>query len=539
MIDVTASFLLTDKRPGKCGLTKSRRQSYKARKNKANKMTEKIRTRFAPSPTGFLHIGGARTALFNWLYARHNGGEFVLRIEDTDQTRSTRESEQAIFDALRWVGIPYDEGPDVGGPHGPYRQSERLPLYREHCAKLLANGTAYPCFCSDERLKQLRAQQNPEQGKLGYDGHCAALPADEARRRMAAGEKHVIRLRVPTEGDCVIHDRLRGEIRIGWAMVDHQILLKSDGFPTYHLANVVDDHLMQITHVIRGEEWISSTPKHLLLYQAFGWQPPEFAHLPLLRNPDKSKLSKRKNPTSILYYQRAGYLPEALINYLGLMAYSMPDGRETFSIADLAATFELDRISLGGPVFDLPKLRAFNGRYLRDLEPAALQQRLKDWLLNDDSWLKILPLARPRLEQLTDLVPMSAYLFADKLNYEAADLLKAGLEGEATVRLLRIAQWEIEKLNAWNADLLKELFNRIGEKENLKLKQLMPLFFVALSGSPVALPIFESMAFLGKDMTLRRIVYAIETLAAQNIILSGKKLKELTSYHQATYGAAV
>ena len=268
-----------------------------------------VRTRIAPSPTGDPHIGTAYMALFNYAFARRHGGQFLLRIEDTDQTRSTAESERAIFEALGWLGLRWDEGPDVGGPHGPYRQSERTVIYREHAVRLVEAGHAYPCFCSAERLAGLREKQMAAGETPGYDGHCVAIDPDEARRRIAAGETHVIRMRVPSEGECVFTDRLRGEIRIPWTQVDHQILLKSDGFPTYHLANVVDDHLMGITHVIRGEEWINSAPKHLLLYEYFGWQAPELCHLPLLRNPDKSKLSKRRNPTSINSYRQAGYLP--------------------------------------------------------------------------------------------------------------------------------------------------------------------------------------------------------------------------------------
>ncbi|MDD4737545.1 MAG: glutamate--tRNA ligase, partial [Kiritimatiellae bacterium] len=336
-----------------------------------------VRTRIAPSPTGAPHIGTAYIALFNYAFAKKHGGQFILRIEDTDQTRCTAESERDIFDALRWAGLSWDEGPDVGGPYGPYRQSERTQMYREHAEILVEKGAAYPCFCTTERLNELRKQQTEAKQMLGYDGHCASIPHEEAQRRIEAGEPHVIRMRVPEEGDCVVQDRLRGEIRIPWAQVDHQVLVKTDGFPTYHLANVVDDHLMGITHVIRGEEWISSTPKHVRLYELFGWEAPEFVHLSLLRNPDKSKLSKRKNPTSILYYRRAGIMPEALLNYLGQLAYSMSDGREEFSLEDLCSTFELDRVSLGGPIFDLGKLKNFNGRYIRALSPEALLEKMK------------------------------------------------------------------------------------------------------------------------------------------------------------------
>ncbi len=498
----------------------------------------KVRTRIAPSPTGAPHIGTAYIALFNYAFAKHHDGAFILRIEDTDQARSTRESEKAIFDALQWSGLRWDEGPDKGGPHGPYRQSERTAIYQEHSRRLVAKGAAYPCFCTAERLAALRrAQTSSKDGVQGYDGLCAALSAAEAGRRIQAGEAHVIRLRVPADGECVLQDGLRGEVRIPWNKVDHQVLLKADGFPTYHLANVVDDHLMEITHVIRGEEWISSLPKHLLLYQAFGWTPPEFFHLPLLRNPDKSKLSKRKNPVSMLYYQRAGILPEALINYLGLLAYSFEDGREKFTLDELASAFDIQRISLGGPIFDIQKLQAFNGRLLRAMKPEELLGRLKGWGLNEQTWLKILPLAQPRLNQLADLVPLAAYLFTDRPAYELSALPAGGIDGTRLVQLLRIAQWEIEKTSDWTLDAIKAIFAQIAEKETLKLKNLLPSFFVAISGATVSLPVFDSMFILGRDMTLRRIQYALEALDAQGIALKKDKLKEFEKDYRIKYGS--
>ena len=495
-----------------------------------------VRTRIAPSPTGAPHIGTAYIALFNYAYAKHHGGEFVLRIEDTDQVRSTQESEDAILEALNWVGLPWNEGPDVGGDHGPYRQSERTDIYKQHCQQLVDAGKAYPCFCTSERLTELRQKQEAEKSdRLGYDGHCSGLDAAEAQSRIAAGEPYVIRLRVPTEGECVVKDRLRDDVHIPWNTIDDQVLLKTDGFPTYHLANVVDDHLMEISHVIRGEEWISSTPKHVLLYQAFGWEPPEFAHLPLLRNPDKSKLSKRKNPTSILYYRQAGFLPEALVNFLGLMAYSPADGEETFTLQKMADTFDLDRVSLGGPIFDLQKLQAFNGRYIRELSCDALLQRLKCWIMNDATLESLAPLAQPRLNQLTDFVPMTSFIYADRLTYDSELLLKGVESPERAPVLLRIAQWEIEKMVTWDADGIKAMFARIGEKEDLKFKKLLSVFFVAISGRAVSLPLFDAMVVIGRDMCLRRVQYAIELLEQSDIKLSGKALKKLTKDYAYRY----
>ncbi|MEC9071517.1 MAG: glutamate--tRNA ligase, partial [Myxococcota bacterium] len=341
-----------------------------------------VRVQIAPSPTGDPHVGTAYTALFNRVFAHKHGGQFILRIEDTDQARSTPESEKAIFDSLRWLGLTWDEGPDVGGPRGPYRQSERTALYREHAAQLVAQGQAYPCFATAEELVEMRKVQKERGYGPAYDRRYRDLDPAEAQERVAAGEPHVIRLKMPMEGETVLEDGLRGEITFDNGQLDDQILLKSDGFPTYHLANVVDDHLMEITHVIRAEEWISSTPKHVILYEAFGWEKPCFIHLPLLRNDDQSKISKRKNPVSLEYFERAGILPEALVNFLGRMGWSMPEDQEKFSLDEMQSQFTWDRMSLGGPVFNLDKLDWLNGLYIRELSPEALVERLQSWLLN-------------------------------------------------------------------------------------------------------------------------------------------------------------
>jgi glutamyl-tRNA synthetase len=283
-----------------------------------------VRTRIAPSPTGDPHVGTAYVALFNYAWARQHGGQFILRIEDTDRQRSHPASERMIFEALHWLGLSWDEGPDVGGPHGPYRQSERSEVYREHADALVERGAAYPCFCTAERLEALRAEQKARKAAvMGYDRRCRGIARSEAERRCAAGEPRVVRLAMPDDDSMTVTDALRGAVRFERPQMDDQILLKSDGFPTYHLANVVDDHLMQISHVMRAEEWLSSLPKHVQIYRSFGWEPPVFCHLPLLRNADKSKISKRKNPVSLNHYRRAGFLPEALLNFLALMGFSM------------------------------------------------------------------------------------------------------------------------------------------------------------------------------------------------------------------------
>ncbi|MCK9469679.1 MAG: glutamate--tRNA ligase, partial [Porticoccaceae bacterium] len=341
-----------------------------------------VRTRIAPSPTGDPHVGTAYIALFNLCFARQHGGQFILRIEDTDQVRSTAESEQMILDSLRWLGLDWDEGPDVGGPHGPYRQSERMALYRDYAIQLVEQGDAFYCFATAEELDEMRREQMARGETPKYDGRGLHLGEEDVQARLEAGTPYVIRMKIPEEGVCTFNDRLRGVIEIPWSQVDMQVLLKADGMPTYHLANVVDDHLMGITHVIRGEEWINSAPKHQLLYRYFGWDMPELCHMPLLRNPDKSKLSKRKNPTSISFYEAMGYLPEAMLNYLGRMGWSMPDEEEKFSLDQMIANFNIDNVHLGGPVFDREKLDWLNGRWIReDLDDNQFADRVAEWAL--------------------------------------------------------------------------------------------------------------------------------------------------------------
>lgn len=487
-------------------------------------MAEKpVRVRVAPSPTGDPHVGTAYQALFNYAFAKGRGGAFVLRIEDTDRARSTPESERAILESLRWIGLPWDEGPDVGGPHGPYRQSERLPIYREHADRLLEAGHAYRCFCGKERLDAVRKREG---AGGGYDRSCRGLDPAEAARRAAAGEPHVVRMKVPTEGECVFRDLLRGEIRKDWASVDDQVILKSDGFPTYHLAVVVDDHLMGITHIIRGEEWINSVPKHVKLFEVFGWEPPVFCHLPLLRNNDanKSKLSKRKNPTSINYYRRAGILPEALRNYLGLMGWLMPNGEEKFTLADMCANLELAKVSLGGPVFDPAKLRWLNGRYIReDYTPEALGEALDRWALNRENLARIIPLVQPRLETLGDWGRLSAPFFADEIALDVADLELKGKSKEELADILQMAVWKLEPLREFSPDRIEAVLRELGEKLDLKLRDLNLPFYVALSGGRVWTPLYDSMAILGSDMTRVRLRRAIEALGG----ISEKRLKKL------------
>lgn len=486
-----------------------------------------VRTRVAPSPTGDPHVGTAYTALFNYCFARKSGGQFLLRIEDTDVARSNPRSQEAILQSLRWLGLDWDEGPDVGGPHGPYQQSLRSELYRKYADQLLEQSNAFRCFCTPERLTQLRQSQQRAGLRPGYDGHCLQLSSAEREQQMAAGTPFVVRMKVPEQGTCVVQDLLRGPIEIDWKTVDMQVLLKQDGMPTYHLANVVDDHLMEITHVLRGEEWISSAPKHILLYNYFQWTIPAFCHLPLLRNPDKSKLSKRKNPTSILYYQRMGYLPEALLNYLGLMAWSMPPSpfdkvgdilagaqwKEKFSLAEMVDQFDLKRISLGGPVFDIKKLTWLNGRWLREsLSDAEFADRVAAWALNRDYLMKIVPLVKERISILSELGPLTAFFFSGDLALSAKDFEDKKIAPDDIRKAFAQALEAMEELPDWNKEAIAALFKQSAETFGIKLRDFLRPFYVAIAGSPTSTPLFDSMEILGRDLCRSRLRRALELL---------------------------
>lgn len=472
-----------------------------------------VRTRVAPSPTGDPHVGTAYVALFNYCFAKKHGGSFVMRIEDTDRERSNPYSEQQILQSLRWLGVSWDEGPDVGGDHGPYRQSERSAIYAEHAKHLIDDGHAFYCFCTTERLTALRSEQAARKEQTGYDGLCLGLAASEIEARRAAGEPCVVRMKVPSEGRCEFHDYFRGKMEIPWAQIDMQVLLKADGMPTYHLAHVVDDHLMEISHVIRGEEWINSVPKHLLLYRYLGWEPPVLAHLPLLRNPDKSKLSKRKNPTSINYYRRIGILPEALLNFLGLMGFSMPDGREQFSLDEMVRAFDLERVSLGSPVFDLAKLRWLNGQWIRSLSKDEFEERVQGWLLNRDYLSQITPLIQERVETLAELAPLADYLLGDPAKLTRDALAHKTLSPDEVKKVLQFSLWHLEPLiDRWQRGELQDALNALASRMGLRIRDLLAPIFVAISGRSVTLPLFDSLEILGSDLTRARIRDAIDVL---------------------------
>ncbi len=494
-----------------------------------------VRTRIAPSPTGDPHVGTAYIALFNLCFARQHNGQFILRIEDTDQKRSTPESERAIFDSLRWLGLDWDEGPDVGGPFGPYRQSERADIYKEHCQMLVDKGLAFKCYRTPEELDELRASRKAEGLHTALKPSDLKLGDDEIAKREAAGEPFVIRMMVPEEeGTCIVTDMLRGEIACDWGLVDAQILLKSDGLPTYHLANVVDDHLMGITHVLRGEEWINSAPKHKLLYEYFGWDMPKLCHLPLLRNPDKSKLSKRKNPTSIGFYQRMGFLPEAMLNYLGRMGWSMPDEREKFSLADMQANFDIQRVSLGGPIFDVEKLKWLNGKWIReDLSTDDLIYRLNDWMMNKAYLTEVLPAFQQRIEVLSDLAPAAAFLLSGLLDLSEEDFAKASkLEASEQAQLIQLALWTLEQPFVWSKDELFTRLKALADYKELKIKILLAPLFVAISGSTSSISVIEAMEYLGPDLSRARLRAAVNVLGGVSKKQSKKLEKDFTSFQK-------
>ena len=486
-----------------------------------------VRTRVAPSPTGDPHVGTAYIALFNLCFARKHHGQFILRIEDTDQARSTPASEQAILDSLRWLGLEWDEGPDVGGPHGPYRQSERTEIYQQYVEQLLESGHAFKCYRTAEELEAMRTERREAGVTSALKPSDLKLDDKEIAKREAEGLPYVVRMMVPEEdGKCPVDDLLRGKMELDWGLVDAQVLMKSDGMPTYHLANVVDDHLMGITHVLRGEEWINSTPKHLLLYQYLNWKPPVFCHLPLLRNPDKTKLSKRKNPTSILYYRRMGYLSEALVNYLGRMGWSMPDESEKFTLQEMLNHFDIARVSLGGPVFDVEKLSWLNGQWIRkDLDDRALAKRLQDWLLNEETLMQVIPQVKQRMEKLSDFVPMVAFLGCGKLDISEQSFAGIKLEQKIIKQVLLFTQWRLEALSVWDRDVLFSTIKTLANQCEIKIKDFLAPVFVAISGSTTSFSVIDAMELLGTDMSRARLREALE-------VLGGVSKKELKKYEK-------
>ncbi|MFH1171494.1 MAG: glutamate--tRNA ligase [bacterium] len=481
--------------------------------------SQQIRTRFAPSPTGKLHVGGLRTALFSWLYARKHKGRFILRIEDTDQARFVPGSVEQITEALRWTGLTYDEGPDIGGPYGPYIQSERLASYRDHADMLVKNEKAYYCFCTPERLQTLRESQAAKKLPPQYDRHCRGLKPEEVAQLVKQKTPYVIRLKLPEQGSVVVEDLIRGNVTFAYETLDDSVLLKSDGYPTYHLAVVVDDHLMEITHVLRAEEWLPSTPKHLFLYEAFDWVPPTFAHLPIILSPSGGKMSKRAGATAVLEYRSLGYLPEALINFLALLGWNPKTDRERFTLEELAEVFTLEGVQKSGAVFDQQKLDHLNGQYLRSLSPAALLARSGDFgrPFHDhfgDRAEAAVTLVQDRCVTFGDLKKHGAFLLA----YPAYDTLllipKKGSAASTVTILEHLVKCltNIEEDDFISGNLKEKILQYVHERRWTNAESLWPLR-VAVSGQHDSPGVFDILSVLGKQESILRVTKATHALA--------------------------
>ncbi|HUX12494.1 MAG TPA: glutamate--tRNA ligase [Spirochaetia bacterium] len=483
-----------------------------------------VRVRYAPSPTGLQHIGGVRTALFNYFFARSQGGKFILRIEDTDQERFNPDSLKDIYDTFGWLGVHWDEGPDIGGPFAPYVQSERTEVYREYAEKLVVSGHAYRCYCTPERLHSLRREQQGKNLPQGYDRRCRNLTEAEQTEFRSQGIEPVIRFKVPLSGSTVLEDIILGRIeRKNEDVSTDPVLLKSDGFPTYHLANVIDDHFMEITHILRAQEWIPSGPLHVLLYQAFGWTPPAYCHLPLVTGTDGAKLSKRHGATSIIEFRNAGYLPDALINYISLLGWAYDDSRELFSVKDLERLFSLEKLNKSPAVFDYKKLEWFNGIYIRDRLDADLVGDLtpfmqRSGLVSDPPVEKelellraALPLIRERLHFLGDAPEMVAFLYREIESYNAEEAVPKKMDAKSTVAVLDALLPVLEGFADWSDEEVEERLRGLAEQLGQKLGNVMMPLRVAVTGSRVSPPLIGSIRLLGIEKTVKRV----------------KKLKEL------------
>ncbi len=486
-------------------------------------MAEAVRVRYPPSPTGEPHVGNIRTAIFNWLFARHSGGTFIIRIEDTDQARQVEGATETLLDALRWLGIDWDEGPDIEGDYGPYYQSQRLDLYHRVTRQLLENGNAYRCYCTPERLSQMRKDQAALKQPPGYDRLCRNLSDSEARKIEPGGSGHVVRFMMPLEGVSTVNDIVRGQVSFENRLLDDFVILKSDGFPTYHLANVIDDHHMEISHVMRAEEWLPSVPRHLQLYSALGWEPPKFAHLPIVLAPDKSKLSKRHGATSLLEYRQLGYLPQAMVNFLTLMGWSLDDKTEILAADELIEHFTLERIGKAGAVFSSDKLTWMNGHYLRQLSIDELADALLDYwrhtppqelsdLPGRDHLLDIAPLIQERIKTLAEAAPLVAFFFRDRVEYDAAELVQKGMDVETTRSILQSALDGLSGLPSFDSAAIEGLLRGLADELDVKTGQLFGSLRVATTGQRVAPPLFQTMEVLGKERSLASIRSAVDRL---------------------------
>lgn len=477
-----------------------------------------VRVRIAPSPTGLPHVGNFRTFLFNWLFARQHGGAFVIRIEDTDQARQVPGSVEALLEAFEWLGLSWDEGPLVGGPYGPYVQSERLSIYHRHTDQLVSEGHAYKCYCSSERLTALRAEQQARKEPPGYDRLCRNLSQRERAEHEAGGDPHVVRFAVPLDGSTTCHDLVHGDITWENRVLDDFVILKSDTFPTYHLAHLVDDHLMEITHVLRGEQWISSATRHILLYQAFGWTPPLFGHLPDLLGPDRKKLSKRHGATDIGEFKRAGYLPEALLNYMALCGWSPGTDEEIFSLDQFIKQFSLERVSPAGAIFDHTKLDWFNGQYIRSFAPPDLAARMRPYLpaagerADDADLTEIAALLQDRIKLLSEVPELTDFFFTDSVNPDPSLLVRSGTTRDQIAEALRASADLVEAAQPFDHDTLEPAHRELCERLGIKATQLFMAIRVACTGKTATPPLFETMQVLGRERTVKRLREAAERL---------------------------
>ncbi|HZD55660.1 MAG TPA: glutamate--tRNA ligase [Anaerolineales bacterium] len=493
----------------------------------ANDSTAAARVRFAPSPTGPTHLGSGRTALYDYLLARQTGGQFILRIEDTDRKRYKPESENELMESLRWLGLEWDEGPDVGGPHAPYRQSKRKDIYLGYAQELINEGHAYYCFCSPERLARLRQEQQRRKEPPRYDGLCRRIDPQEAAARVAAGESHVIRFKMPQEGGITVHDRLRGDISVENRNLDDYIIVKSDGLALYHLAAIVDDHLMEISHVIRGSEWLPTFPLHAHIIRSFGWQEPEWVHLSVFLKPSgKGKMSKRdsadlmKDGFSIYIadLREMGYLPEAVVNWTALMGWSYDDHTEFFSMADLIEKFSLDRLNPSPAAINFSKLDHFNGLHIHNLEIPDLTRRLQPFFeaagyqVEESQLARITPIIQERIATLEEAVEIAGFFFEEQVHPNPEELTGKKMEAAASAQAARLAYERLAALPEITAETAEQPLRDLADELGLKAGQLFGILRMAVTGQRVSPPLFESMAIVGKEKVLERIQNAIEML---------------------------
>ena len=480
------------------------------------------RVRFAPSPTGYLHVGGARTALFNWLYARRHGGTFVLRIEDTDIERSSAEMISGILEGLRWLGIDWDEGPEVGGPHAPYLQTERMDRYRAAAERLVVDGHAYRCYCTPDRLRQERERAEQAGAAWKYDRACLSLAPERRAELEAAGTPGAIRFKVPA-GVVAFDDQVHGRIEVDGATIEDFVILRSDRVPTYHLSVVVDDAEMAITHVIRGDDHISNTPKHILLFRALGAEPPTFAHVPLILGQDKKRLSKRHGATSVTEYQRAGYLPDAMVNFLALLGWSPGGDREVMTRAELIGAFSLDGISGGNAVFNTEKLDWMNGQYISQFPPAALAALLTPRFREagvepsaDASWMaRLVALLQPRTRRLADFVEQARPFLADVVTYEP-DAEKKHLQSLSAPGHVAALQAALGAVEVFDEATVEGAIRRTAEEKGVKAGELIHIARVAMTGRTTSPGIFEVLCLLGRDRVMQRLSFLASYLAARS-----------------------